>query len=223
MKKQVSRLAKSAASNIFSCLVSFGYTGERLIPGLRWKDRILRALLLAEKSFWPHKVVSGEKSTAARWKLMLISDQAKDLVKAEAPCLLFNRWFTSGILNKSTVWVEKSSMRRFMWRKREFFGVIWRCFARVKCGNIMSGFYCRESHLLYDLLKALTDKTQVCGWARVTRILCAKHKNASWVFSLGDFVLESLFCIQKLWSLNLFSADTQLWASWFDWLKGYYF
>ena len=38
---------------------------------------------------------------------MLISDQAKDLVKivwkARAVCLLFNRWFTSGILNKSTV------------------------------------------------------------------------------------------------------------------------
>ena len=39
---------------------------------------------------------------------MLISDQAKDLVKncveeAGAVCLLFNRWFTSGILNKSIV------------------------------------------------------------------------------------------------------------------------
>ena len=38
---------------------------------------------------------------------MLISEQAKDLVKivwkVGAVCLLFNRWFTSGILNKSTV------------------------------------------------------------------------------------------------------------------------
>ena len=42
MKEQVSRLAKSAASNIFSYFVSeFGYTGERLIPGLRRKDWIL--------------------------------------------------------------------------------------------------------------------------------------------------------------------------------------
>ena len=48
-----------------------------------------------------------------------------------AACLLSNRWFTSGILNKSTGLVEKSSMWRFMWRKREFYGVIWRCFARV--------------------------------------------------------------------------------------------
>ena len=35
-----------------------GYTGERLIPGLRWKDWILRALLLAVTSLWPHKVGS---------------------------------------------------------------------------------------------------------------------------------------------------------------------
>ena len=44
---------------------------------------------------------------SARWKLMLISEQAKNLakivLKAGVVCLLFNRWFTSGILNKSTV------------------------------------------------------------------------------------------------------------------------
>ena len=38
---------------------------------------------------------------------MLISEQAKDLVKncveGGALCLLFHRWFTSGILNKSIV------------------------------------------------------------------------------------------------------------------------
>ena len=40
-------------------------------------------------------------------------------------------------------------------------------FRRVKCGNIMSGFGkccdCRESHLLCDLPKVLTDKSQVCA------------------------------------------------------------
>ena len=49
------------------------------------------------------------------------------------------------------------------------------------------------------------------------------YQNTSWVFSLGDFVLESLFCAQRLWILNLFSADTELWASRFDWLKDYNF
>ena len=47
MKELVSGLEKSAASNIFSCFFSeFGYTGERLIPGLRRKDWILQALFL---------------------------------------------------------------------------------------------------------------------------------------------------------------------------------
>ena len=81
MKKQVSRLAKSAASNILSYFVSFGYPGERLIPGLRRKLGITSFLLLEVKSFWPHKVGFRGEIYSARWKLMLISDQAKDLVK----------------------------------------------------------------------------------------------------------------------------------------------
>ena len=54
-----------------------GYTGERLIPGLRQKDWVLRALLLTVTGLWPQ---SGE-IYSARWKLILISDQFKDLVK----------------------------------------------------------------------------------------------------------------------------------------------
>ena len=69
----------------------------------------------------------------------------------------------------------------------------------------MSGFGkccdCRESHyiLLCDLLKVLTDKSQVCA----VELVLLKHKNTSWVFSSGDFVLQSLFCAQRLWILNL--------------------
>ena len=57
------------------------YTDERLIPGLRRKDWILRALLLVVTSLWAHKVGSSVEIYSARWKFMLISDQAKDLVK----------------------------------------------------------------------------------------------------------------------------------------------
>ena len=58
-----------------------GYTGERLIPGLRRKDWILRALSLAVTNLWSHKVGPKVEIYYARWKFMLISDQAKDLVK----------------------------------------------------------------------------------------------------------------------------------------------
>ena len=124
--------------------------------------------------------------------------------------------------------MEKSSVWRFMWRRRKFYGVIWRCFALVGCGNIMSGFgkCCdyRESHLLCDLLKVLTDKSQVCAVELVfLEYSVQKHKNASWVFSLGDFVLESLFCAQRLWLLNLFLADTEKWTSRFVLLRDYNF
>ena len=115
-----------------------------------------RALLLAVKSLCPHKVGSSGEVYSARWKLMLISDQAwqrlskKLFGKAGALCLLFDRWLYPGFwINRLCEW-RKVSMRLCVWRKRDFFGVIWRCFARVKCGNIMSGFRkccdCRESH-----------------------------------------------------------------------------
>ena len=65
---------------------------------------------------------------------------------------------------------------------------------------------CHESHLLCDLPKVLTDKSQVCA----VELVLLEY------FVSGDFVLESLFCVQRLWILNLFSANTELWASQFD-------
>ena len=42
--------------------------GERVIPGLRRKDWILRALLLAVTSLWPRKVdSSGAPARARGW------------------------------------------------------------------------------------------------------------------------------------------------------------
>ena len=57
-----------------------GYKGERLIPGLRRKDWILRASLLAVASLWTHK--EGSRGEIHWGRLMLICDQAKDLVKS---------------------------------------------------------------------------------------------------------------------------------------------
>ena len=54
----------------------FGLHGWKTDPGLE----ILRALLLAVTSLWPHKVGSRGEIYSARWKLMPISDQAKYFV-----------------------------------------------------------------------------------------------------------------------------------------------
>ena len=135
--------------------------------------------------------------------------------KAGAPCLLFNRWFTSRILNKSTVWLEKSFNRRFMCRMRQFFQVIWRWFARVKCGNITSGFwkFCDGHEINIVWFTESVDKQNSGMWLSSCYQITVPSikKNASQVFSLGDCVLESLFCAQRLWLTNLFSADTCLW------------
>ena len=48
---------------------------------LKRKDCILQGLLLAVTSLWAHKVGPRGQIYSARWKLMLIPDQAKDLVK----------------------------------------------------------------------------------------------------------------------------------------------
>ena len=55
--------------------------GETLISGLRQKGIILRALMWAVTSLWPQKVAFGSQNYSATAKLMLISDQARDLLK----------------------------------------------------------------------------------------------------------------------------------------------
>ena len=135
--------------------------------------------------------------------------------KEEAVCLLFNRWFTSGILNKSTVsesrkvpcddlCEESESIRSnltmfrlcWVWKYYEWFSeVLW---------------LPRKSIIVWFTESVDRQISGMCGWARVTRILCAKHKNISWVFSLGDFLLENLLCAQRLWILNLFSRNREL-------------
>ena len=71
----------------------FGLTGETLILGLRRKGIILRALMWAVTSLWPQKVAFRSQNYSARAKLMLISDQARDLVKicfeGRRPCVPF--------------------------------------------------------------------------------------------------------------------------------------
>ena len=88
------------------------------------------------------------------------------------------------------------SVWRFMLRKREFYGVICRCFARFKCGICVEVLWVvfRSAVIAAKVIYCVIHRRswQVCGWAHVTRKLCAKRKNASWVFSvLGDFALDS--------------------------------
>ena len=118
--------------------VSFGYTGERLNPRLRRKDWILWASLLEEKVFGLRKYVLEVKSIQwdRNWCWFLTKPKTllKIVWKAGAPCLLFK---TAGLhLRFWTNWLcEKSFHVTIYRRKREFFQVIWRCFAHVKLAS----------------------------------------------------------------------------------------
>ena len=94
-------------------------------------------------------------------------------------------------------------MWQFMWRKRQFYGV------SVEISWVVFGSVVIAAKVVYCVIYRRCWQTklswsQVCSWARVTRKLCVKHKNASRVFSIGDFVLESPFCAQRLWILIFF-------------------
>ena len=67
-----------------------------------------------------------------------------------------------------------------------------------------------NSALIVGCLRVfLAALSKVFRKASLSLILCAKLKNASWVFSVGDFVLESVFCAQRLRIFNLlFSAES---------------
>ena len=91
MKEQVSRLAKSA---VFQYVTVFRFIlAKTLISGLRRKGIILLALMQAVTSLWPQKVAFRSQNYSAGAKLMLISDQARDLVKicfeGRRPCVPF--------------------------------------------------------------------------------------------------------------------------------------
>ena len=101
---KVSRFAKSAFVQyvtVFRLILATRM--KTLISGLRRKGIILRALMWAVTSLWPEKVAFRSQNYSARAKLMLISDQARDLVKMASMCPFQNGSSTSGILNKSTV------------------------------------------------------------------------------------------------------------------------
>ena len=66
---------------------------KHCFSGLRRKGILLLALMWAVTSLWPQKVAFRGQTYSARAKLMLISNQARDLVKigfeGRRPCVPF--------------------------------------------------------------------------------------------------------------------------------------
>ena len=94
-----------------------------------------------------------------------------------------------------------------MWRKREFYGVIWRRFARVKCGNIMSGFGkccdCRENSFFYEDRFFLCTYLYICYKLEWQKDL---QQTSSHVLlfntDVSPFGLLQCICKIKAWTKN---------------------
>ena len=153
----------------------------------------------AVTSLWPQKLVCRSQIYLARAQLMLISDQARDLVKecfeSGLLCPFQNGSFTSGILNN---WLCQESLPEFMWRKRELLRemVIWWYFTRIKCGNIVPGWLwivlSVPGKWLIVWCSEVVDRQNSCmSWCSCYKNTVFKHKNASWVLSWSDFVLDN--------------------------------
>ena len=151
--------------------------------------------------FWPGQRLS--KKLCGRRGLYVSFSTA---VYRLHPGSWINRLLVSREKFHVTIYVEKAKVLRskltmfcpcWVWKYYEWFWeVLW---------------LPRKSFIVWFTESVDRQISGMCGWARVTKILCVKPKNASWVFSLGDFVLESSFCAQRLWILNLFLANTELW------------
>ena len=86
-----------------------------------------------------------------------------------------------------TIYVEKARVLRsnltmfrpcYVWKYYEWFWeVLW---------------LPRKSFIVWFTESVDRQISGMCGWARVTRILCAKHKNASWVCGSGTATLTLL-------------------------------
>ena len=158
----------------------------------------------AVTSLWPQKVAFRSQNYSARAKLMLISDQARDLVKicfeGRRPCVPFKtaRLHPGSWINRLCqqslhvmIYVEKASY----WER-----VIWWYFARIKCGNIVPGWLWivlsvpRTRLIVWFPEVVDRQNLQVCRAARVNiRILCTcmKTLRECLVFYLRQPILGS--------------------------------
>ena len=168
----------------------------------------------AVMSLWPQKVAFRSQNYLVRAKLMLISDQArnqsKNLFRRPASmCPFQNGSSTSRILNKSTVSAKFTCDDLCGESESYWERVMWWYFARIKCGNIVSGWLWIVLSVprtwLIVWFPEVVDR-QISGmlWRLCYKNIVHKHKKALRVFSWSDFVLDSQFWGQERWILGLF-------------------
>ena len=88
--------------------------------------------------------------------------------------------------------------------------VFWWYFARINCGNIVLGWlwivlWVPRTWLIVWFSEVSVDR-QICGmsWRSCYKNIVYKYKNALWVFSWSNFVLDNQLWGQERWILGMF-------------------
>ena len=206
MKEQVSWLAKSAIVQYVTifCLI----LAKRVKHWSRAWDRkasYCKALMWVVTSVWPQKVVCRTHICSARATLMHISDQARDLVKncfEGQPLVSLSK--RAGILNKSTVpFDDLCGESKSNWAR-----VIWWHLVHVKYANILPDWVriflsVWQTWLMVWFPEVVDKQNSGMSWCSCSKNIFHKYKNASWLFSWSDFVLDNRFWAQERWILGL--------------------
>ena len=177
----------------------------RVISDLRRKGIILRALMWAVTSLWPHKVVCVGQMYSVRAKLKLIYWPGQSLVKK-----CFEGWPRR--VPSKTARLCQQSWHVLICRESESYWerVFWWYFARISCGNIVLGWLwivlsVPRTWLIVRFPEVSVDR-QISGmsWRSCYKNIVYKYKNALWVFSWSNFVLDSQLWGQERWILGMF-------------------
>ena len=157
--------------------------------------------------------VGGDESLASKsslweWNLFGDSKIEADLWPGQRPASVFpfqNGSSTFGILNKSTV-SAKFTCDDLCGESENYWE---RYFARIKCGNIVPGWLWIVLSVprtcLIVWFPEVVDR-QISGtlWRSCYKNTVYKHKNALWVLSWSNFVLDNRLWGQERWILDLF-------------------
>ena len=195
--------------------VSFWLNGWNTDLGLETERHHIASFDVGGDESLAAKVVCRSQIYSAWAKLMLISDQARDLVKncfeGRPLCVLFktDRLHPGSWVNRLCqqslrvmIYVEKAKVT-------EIEGVICWYFFRIKCGNVVPGclwivLSVPRTWLIVWFPEVVDRQISGVSWRSCYKKFVNEHKKALRVFDLSDFFLDNRLWSQERCVLGLF-------------------
>ena len=129
-------------------------------------------------------------------------------------CPFQNGLSTSRILNKSTVSAKFTCDDLCGESENYWERVMWWYFARIKCGNIVSGWLwivlsVPQTWLIVWFPEVVDRQISGMSWRSCYKNIVYKNENALLVFTWSDFVLDNRLWVQERWILGLFNRASR--------------